>query len=108
MLTASLINEFKELDSGKEKREFLVDNVSGLGWKEASHFLRNVGYENLAILDRHIIKNLKNFKNIPKALTKSNYLETEKGFKEYSKSIKIPLDHLDLLFWSMETGEIFK
>ena len=40
-------------------REWLVENVKGLGYKEASHFLRNIGLgEDLAILDRHILKNL--------------------------------------------------
>ncbi len=44
-----------------ELRNWLVENVKGLGMKEASHFLRNVGLsENqLAILDVHILKNLK-------------------------------------------------
>ena len=40
-------------------RVWLVENVKGLGYKEASHFLRNIGLgEDLAILDRHILKNL--------------------------------------------------
>ena len=40
-------------------REWLVENIKGLGYKEASHFLRNIGLgEELAILDRHILKNL--------------------------------------------------
>ena len=31
------------------KREWLVKNVKGIGWKEASHFLRNLSYKNFAI-----------------------------------------------------------
>ncbi len=31
-----------------EAREFLVKNIKGLGYKESSHFLRNVGYKNLS------------------------------------------------------------
>lgn len=76
-----------------------------------SHFLRNIGKRDLAILDRHILKNLKNLKAIdelPKALTKKKYLEIEGKFKAFSNKIKIPIDELDLLFWSQETGEIFK
>ena len=92
-------------------REFLVENIKGLGYKEASHYLRNIGYKNNAILDRHILKNLIRFKvinEIPKNLNKKKYLEIEEKFKEFSKKIKIEMDELDLLFWSIENGEIFK
>ena len=44
----------------EEAREWLVKNIKGYGYKEASHFLRNVGITDFAILDRHILKNLKN------------------------------------------------
>ncbi len=96
----------------KELREWLVENVLGLGYKEASHFLRNIGLgEELAILDRHILKNLVRhsvIKEIPKTLTKKRYLEIEERMKEFSVKTGIPLSHLDLLFWSEETGEMFK
>ncbi len=94
-----------------ELREFLVKNIKGLGYKESGHFLRNVGFKNLAILDRHILKNLKELniiKEIPKTLTRKKYLEIEEKMKAYSDKIKIPIDELDLLLWSKETGEIFK
>jgi N-glycosylase/DNA lyase len=46
----------KHKDSLKSKsRDWLVKNIKGLGYKEASHFLRNVGYDNHAIIDFHII-----------------------------------------------------
>ena len=95
----------------KELREFLVKNVKGYGYKESSHFLRNTGHKDLAILDRHILKNLKNYKvikDIPNSLTPKKYCEIEDKFLNFSKKINIPIDHLDLLFWSQETGEIFK
>ena len=40
----------------KTKREFLVKNVRGLGYKTASHFLRNMGAQNLAVIDTHVLK----------------------------------------------------
>ena len=41
-------------------RDWLAKTIKGLGYKEASHFLRNIGLgESLAILDRHILKILK-------------------------------------------------
>ncbi len=93
-------------------REWLAHNVSGLGYKEATHFLRNIGKNGgLAILDRHILRNLKRLKivrTVPETLTKKKYLAIEKQFMKFSENIGIPLDELDLLFWSMETGEIRK
>ncbi|MBL7068395.1 MAG: N-glycosylase/DNA lyase [Candidatus Omnitrophica bacterium] len=93
-------------------REWLVDNVKGLGYKEASHFLRNIGLgRDLAILDVHILKNLKRFgviTKVPSSMTKKRYLEIEEKMRRFSKRIDIPLDELDLLLWSKETGVIFK
>lgn len=94
-----------------EKRNIIATIVNGIGMKEASHFLRNIGYRNLAILDRHILKHLKLcglYQEIPKISSVKNYLETEKTFQDFSRKVKIPIDHLDLLFWSYETGEIIK
>ena len=93
-------------------RDWLVRNVKGLGYKEASHFLRNIGFgNNLAILDRHILKNLKRYKiikDIPSSLTKKRYLEIENKMKDFFKKAGIAMGEIDLLFWSMETGFIFK
>lgn len=89
-----------------------MKNVKGMGYKEASHFLRNIGFaDDLAILDRHILKNLKIFgiiEEIPKSLSKKKYLEIEEKMRNLANEVNIPLSHLDLLFWSKETGEIFK
>jgi N-glycosylase/DNA lyase len=103
------LNSFIET---KKLREYLVKNVKGIGMKEASHFLRNIGLgEDLAILDRHIIRNLVEFsviQTIPKSLTNMKYLEIELLMKDFSEKISIPMDELDLLFWSDKTGFIFK
>lgn len=103
-----------KLENGSvfDKREWLVNIIKGFGLKEASHFLRNIGLGfDLAILDRHIIKNLLRYDvidEIPKSLTKKQYLMIEEKMKMFSKKIDISLAELDLLFWSEETGEIFK
>ncbi len=98
--------------SATAAREWLVKNVKGLGYKEASHFLRNIGLgEELAILDRHILKNLQLLgviKEKPESLSKKTYLEIEKKMTAFSKRIGIPMGHLDLLLWYKEAGEIFK
>lgn len=96
----------------KELRNFLAENVNGYGLKEASHFLRNIGLSNnqIAILDRHILRNLKalNIIKEEKIKNKKSYLEIENAFLRFADEIKIPADELDLLWWSNENGEIFK
>lgn len=95
-----------------ELREWLVENVKGLGYKEASHFLRNIGLgESFAILDRHILRNLADLEVIPEipvSLTKKRYLEIEERLRRFAAEIGIPMADLDLLLWSKETGWIFK
>lgn len=95
----------------KNLRDWLVENIHGYGYKEASHFLRNIGFRNLAILDRHILNNLVSLEvidEIPKSLTKKKYFEIEEKFKKFSEKVGIPVDELDLLFWSLQTGKVFK
>ncbi len=102
----------KSFSNNYELREWLAENVKGLGYKEASHFLRNVGLgEEFAILDRHILRNLKDLgvlPEIPVSLTKKRYLEIEEKVRRFSREIGIPMGELDLLLWSKETGWIFK
>src|SRR5713101_4613482 len=87
-----------------ELREWLVENVKGLGYKEASHFLRNIGLrEVFPILDRHILRNLNRIEvipEIPASITKKRYLEIEEKLRRFATEIGIPLADLDLLFWS--------
>ncbi len=93
-------------------REYLVRSVKGLGWKEASHFLRNIGLgKNFAILDRHVLKHLvltSCIESIPPTLTKQHYLEIEKRMGALAKAMNIPLEHLDFVLWYIETGDIYK
>ncbi len=95
-----------------DKREWLTVNVKGLSYKEATHFLRNIGLNGtLAILDRHIVKNLKRhgvIRTVPATLTKKRYLAIEKKFQQFADIVGISVNELDLLFWSNETGEILK
>ena len=98
--------------SAAEKREWLVNYVKGIGYKEATHFLRNVGRnDGLAILDRHILRNLKRhgaIRSLPRSLTPKRYLSIERRFQKFAAEIGISIDELDLLFWSNEAGEILK
>lgn len=95
----------------EEKRNWLYENVKGIGMKESAHFLRNIGYKELGILDRHILKHLVLcgvFSELPKISSKKSYSAVETKFKEFAHKVKIPMDELDLLFWSYEAGIILK
>ncbi len=97
--------------SPKAARELLVEQVEGLGYKEASHFLRNVGFKGLAILDRHILRTLNELgalEQIPRSLTRDRYIEIERLFFRVADALGIPGEALDLIMWARKTGEVFK
>jgi N-glycosylase/DNA lyase len=94
-----------------EAREWLVKNVKGLGYKEASHFLRNIGHDSVAILDRHVLRTLHKegvIDRIPKHLSRPNYLRIEQKLKEIAGKVSLTLAELDLYLWYMATGEVLK
>jgi N-glycosylase/DNA lyase len=90
-------------------REWLVENIKGIGMKEASHFLRNIGY-NIAIADFHIIDILKRYRFLPAGMVLNikNYFWIEKKLSELAKKFGMTLGELDLYLWYMETGKILK
>jgi N-glycosylase/DNA lyase len=110
--TLSIKSTISGFSDPLKAREWLVENIKGLGYKEAGHFLRNIGFgDDLAILDRHILRNLKLFgviDEIPKSMTKRAYLDIESRMRDFSKRLGIPMAELDLLLWYKEAGEIFK
>jgi N-glycosylase/DNA lyase len=106
-----IIKIIKEKTNPQQTRINLSGLIRGLGTKESSHFLRNIGFCGLAILDRHILKHLalcNIIDEIPKTISFKRYIEIEKEFLTFAENVKIPIDELDLLFWSYETGKILK
>ncbi len=96
-----------------ERRDWLVKEkgIKGLGYKEASHFLRNVGLKGYGILDKHVLSCLTELGLIsdPKPPnTRSKYLTVELALKSFAESLRIDFDELDLTLWSMKTGEVLK
>ena len=85
--------------------------IKGLGYKEASHFLRNIGLRGYAILDKHILRSLAELGVIespqPPA-TRARYLQVEDQLRSFARDVQIDFDELDLVLWSMKTGEILK
>ena len=95
----------------KNARDWLVKNVKGFGYKEGSHFLRNIGYNNIAILDRHIINLMIDHKLIdekPKIINRNKYLDIESKFLNLANKIGMSSAELDLYMWYLKTGEILK
>jgi N-glycosylase/DNA lyase len=96
-----------------ERRDWLVreKGIKGLGYKEASHFLRNIGFRGYAILDKHVLRCLAELKIIdsPKPPnTRSKYLTVEAKLRELTEKTKIDFDEMDLVLWSIKTGQILK
>jgi N-glycosylase/DNA lyase len=100
-------------DDMEARRDYFAKNpgVKGVGYKEASHYLRNIGYRGYAILDKHILRTLYEIGVIdspdpPGA--KKKYMAVEDRMRKFAEGIKINLDELDLLLWSNKTGVILK
>lgn len=105
--------KLESFDCSLERRDWLVKEkgIKGLGYKEASHYLRNIGFKGYAILDKHVLRCLAELKIIddPKPPnTRSKYLRVEDKLKVLSKKTKIDFDEMDLVLWSIKTGEILK
>lgn len=96
-----------------ERRDWLAQEkqVKGLGYKEASHFLRNIGIKGHAILDKHVLRcctEVGVIESTKPPSTRKKYLELEEDVRRFARDIRIDFDELDLVLWSMKTGEILK
>ncbi|MFX1586751.1 MAG: N-glycosylase/DNA lyase [Promethearchaeota archaeon] len=105
-----LKNKIKSDLNKNELREWIVSNIKGIGYKEASHFLRNIGFTNYAIIDFHIIDLLfaHGLIDKPKTLNRRKYLEFENILKNLADKLNLNLAELDLYLWFLETGKILK
>ena len=101
----SLKKFLREYDSGIQLRNFLIKLIPGLGIKEASHFLRNVGFaEPLAIIDVHVLAFLKELSLVDfdgrSSLTHKRYLKLEKILRNLADYHGLNLSILDLAIWN--------
>ena len=100
-------------DDDIARRDWLAreKGIKGLGYKEASHFLRNIGYSGYAILDKHVLRCLAELKIIdePKPPnSRARYLTVETKLRQLTKKVRIDFDELDLVLWSIKTGSVLK
>jgi N-glycosylase/DNA lyase len=109
---AILHKVFSSGSTQSKLRDWFAGSVLGLGYKEASHFLRNIGYFDLAIVDFHVIDVLVSYnltrRPKSKSLSKKQYLEIEKVLKNLASSLGLSQGELDLYLWFMETGKVLK
>lgn len=108
-----LRSKLESFDCRLSRRDWLVKEkgIKGLGYKEASHYLRNIGFRGYAILDKHVLNCLAELKIIddPKPPnTRSKYLTVEEKLKQLTFMTGVDFDELDLVLWSMKTGVILK
>jgi N-glycosylase/DNA lyase len=108
-----LREKLSSFEDALDRRDWLVreKGIKGLGYKEASHYLRNIGYKGYAILDKHVLNCLAELKIIddPKPPnTRTKYLRVEVQLKQLAALTGIDFDELDLVLWSMKTGVILK
>ncbi|MCR4335743.1 MAG: N-glycosylase/DNA lyase [archaeon] len=106
-----LKEKLKEFENERIARDYLSENVKGFGFKEASHFLRNTGSTNVAILDKHVVNILAEnliISEKPNTMNKKNYLEIECKLDSFAKKANLNHAKLDLYLWYLETGKVLK
>ena len=104
-------NIIERFTDARQARGWLVKNVRGVGYKESSHFLRNVGFDDVAILDRHVLSVLHEhglIDEVSRPLTRGRYLEIEGKLAELAGKLGLTLGELDLYLWYLKTGEVLK
>ncbi|MEA2205069.1 MAG: N-glycosylase/DNA lyase [Blastocatellia bacterium] len=95
------------------RRDWLAQEpeIKGLSYKESSHFLRNIGFKGYGILDKHVLRCLSEIGVIESSKppgTRRQYLAIESTMRDFAGNAGIDFDELDLVLWSMKTGEILK
>jgi len=87
-------------------RDWISSNCAGVGPKQASLFLRNIGYsQKLAIIDSHVLRYMIKKELIPESthynINRSQYYHLENTFVEYAETLGIQPGTLDLAIWAV-------
>ena len=98
---AELLDDFR---TAEDARKWLVNNAPGLGPKQASMFLRNVGLSyDLAILDRHVLEymELLGLSSVHSRSVQSisGYIDTEVVLRAHARESDCPVGILDWAIW---------
>ena len=105
----------KKEKNPKILRQLLADpkspyKIKGFGYKEASHFLRNIGILDLAIVDRHISRFLieNGLLRKVKTITPKVYLEAEEALGKIAQELEMSIGELDLYIFYIKTKKVLK
>jgi N-glycosylase/DNA lyase len=110
-LNGRLRDWLSQFTDPQARRDACVTHFRGIGYKEASHFLRNIGFRGYAILDKHILRSLHAFGVLDSAkppTTRQRYRDTEQRYLAFARQVGIDPDELDLTLWASRTGTIAK
>lgn len=107
----ALFEHLSGIPDRQERRDFIAINKSirGIGMVQASHFLRNTGFQGYSILDRNILSALKDFgilEDSKPPSTRNKYIEKENLMIDFSDKLSISIDELDLLLWYRKNNKI--
>jgi len=107
---SGLLRNLRNCASEHEAREFLAKNVQGIGLKEASHFLRDIGFSSsLAIIDSHVIAFLTEVGAVREeeisALTPAVYMKLEKILLDLCNGLGFNLSVFDMAIWQCMRGK---
>jgi len=96
----TLLIEWKD---SKDARRELVALCMGIGPKQASLFLRNIGYDELAVLDRHVLAYLQRRSSLGERFAATSSLDKyeclEEITRENAKRLSLSVAEFDLAVW---------
>ena len=100
----SLSSLLEGFESADKARQWLVDFAPGLGPKQASMFLRNIGFSyELAVLDRHVLRYMELLGLLRQVRSSvhsmSGYLDTEASLRAHAEYAKCSVGILDWAIW---------
>jgi N-glycosylase/DNA lyase len=97
-----LLDPERHFTCESDARDFVMSEFSGLGPKQASMFLRNIGYGNsLAVIDSHVAWTVEVVFGIPDGNKNwKKYLETEQALRYFADGIDLTVAALDVILWS--------
>lgn len=106
------LNDRIDYSQPEKTRKWFAENLSGVGWKGASHFLRNVGFtDDFVIVSGHIMKKLNGMgvvDQVEPPQGEEGYMEVESAFRTLAEELDLNMTELDLTLWCMETGSVFR
>lgn len=100
----SIRNMIRAMNAPSDLRRELIQLCPGIGPKQSSHFVKNIGFtDNVAILDRHILNYLKLIDDVdicPKQVSKiDKYEEVERKFIDKASKFNHAVSVVDQSMW---------